>query len=115
MTALLTGGGYAEFVTVPEGQGLPLPSGYDLVRAAALPETCCTVWSNVFEIGGLQAGETILIHGGSSGIGTTAIQLAAAHGATVIVTAGSPAKLKVCHELGCITSSTTKTTTSTCR
>jgi NADPH2:quinone reductase len=100
VTALLSGGGYAEFVAVAEGQCLPMPSGSDLLQAASLPETCCTVWSNVFELGGLQAGETILIHGGSSGIGTTAIQLAAARGATIIVTAGSPAKLKACHELG---------------
>src|SRR5205085_6524949 len=74
--------------------------GYDIVRAAALPETCSTVWSNVFEIGGLRKGEAFLVHGGSSGIGTTAIQLAVARGATVIATAGSPAKLKLCHELG---------------
>jgi putative NAD(P)H quinone oxidoreductase, PIG3 family len=85
--ALLAGGGYAQRVAVPAGQVLPVPDGVDLVDAAALPEVACTVWSNVFEAGRLQAGETLLVHGGASGIGTMAIQLATAHGARVIATA----------------------------
>jgi NADPH2:quinone reductase len=100
VTALLAGGGYAEFVAVPAGQSLPWPKGFDAVRAAALPETCCTVWSNVFEIGKLKNGETLLVHGGASGIGTTAIQLAVAHGATVIATVGKPEKKQPCLALG---------------
>lgn len=98
--ALLTGGGYAERVAVPAGQVLPLPNGIDLVHAAALPECVCTVWSNVFLTAMLQPGEVLLVHGGSSGIGTTAIQLGAAIGATVAVTARTPAKLDACRELG---------------
>jgi putative PIG3 family NAD(P)H quinone oxidoreductase len=98
--ALLTGGGYAERVAVPAGQLLPVPDGVGLVEAAALPETTCTVWSNVFMLAGLQPGETFLVHGGSSGIGTTAIQLATQMGALVAVTAGSTAKLARCLELG---------------
>jgi putative PIG3 family NAD(P)H quinone oxidoreductase len=98
--ALLTGGGYAERVAVPAGQLLPVPDGVGLVEAAALPETTCTVWSNVFMLAGLQPGETFLVHGGSSGIGTTAIQLATQVGAHVAVTAGSTAKLARCLELG---------------
>lgn len=86
--ALLGGGGYAERVAVPAGQLLPVPAGVDLVTAAALPEVVCTVWSNVFMVAGLRTGETVLVHGGSSGIGTMAIQLAKAVGATVAVTAG---------------------------
>ncbi|ROQ96929.1 putative PIG3 family NAD(P)H quinone oxidoreductase [Streptomyces sp. 2132.2] len=98
--ALLAGGGYAERVAVPVGQLLPVPAGVDLVTAAALPEVVCTVWSNVFMVAGLRPGETLLIHGGSSGIGTMAIQLAKAVGATVAVTAGGPEKLARCKELG---------------
>lgn len=98
--ALLDGGGYAEAVAVPATQVLPVPKGVSLVDAAALPEVVCTVWSNVFMTAGLQQGETVLLHGGSSGIGTMAIQLAAAVGARVAVTAGSQAKLDACRELG---------------
>ncbi|MFF0213357.1 NAD(P)H-quinone oxidoreductase [Streptomyces vinaceus] len=98
--ALLAGGGYAERVAVPAGQLLPVPAGVDLVTAAALPEVVCTVWSNVFMVAGLRPGETLLVHGGSSGIGTMAIQLAKAAGATVAVTAGGPEKLARCKELG---------------
>ncbi|MFF4099957.1 NAD(P)H-quinone oxidoreductase [Streptomyces sp. NPDC001903] len=98
--ALLGGGGYAERVAVPAGQLLPVPAGVDLVTAAALPEVVCTVWSNVFMVAGLRPGETVLVHGGSSGIGTMAIQLAKAVGATVAVTAGGPEKLSRCKELG---------------
>ena len=98
--ALLAGGGYAELVRVPAGQLLPVPEGVSLVDAAALPEVVCTVWSNVFLIANLQPGETLLVHGGSSGIGTMAIQLARQVGARVIVTAGSAAKLEACRELG---------------
>ncbi|MCY7372208.1 MAG: NAD(P)H-quinone oxidoreductase [Spirochaetaceae bacterium] len=98
--ALLTGGGYAERVSVPVGQLLPVPDGVDLVSAAGLPEVTCTVWSNVFMLAGLRPGETLLVHGGSSGIGTMAIQLARQVGARVAVTAGSAAKLERCRELG---------------
>ena len=98
--ALLAGGGYAEQVRVPAGQLLPVPEGVSLVDAAALPEVVCTVWSNVFLIANLQPGETLLVHGGSSGIGTMAVQLARQVGAHVIVTAGSAAKLEACRELG---------------
>ncbi|MEU3710354.1 NAD(P)H-quinone oxidoreductase [Streptomyces catenulae] len=98
--ALLAGGGYAEKVAVPAGQVLPLPDGVDLVTAAALPEVACTVWSNVFMIAHLRPGETLLVHGGSSGIGTMAIQLAKAVGARVVVTAGNAEKLARCAELG---------------
>ncbi|AJT65861.1 NAD(P)H-quinone oxidoreductase [Streptomyces chattanoogensis] len=98
--ALLAGGGYAEKVAVPAGQVLPLPPGLDLVAAAALPEVACTVWSNVFMIAHLRPGETLLVHGGASGIGTMAIQLAKAVGARVAVTAGGPEKLARCAELG---------------
>ncbi len=98
--ALLAGGGYAELVRVPSGQLLPVPEGVSLVDAAALPEVVCTVWSNVFLVANLQPGETLLVHGGSSGIGTMAIQLARQVGARVIVTAGSAAKLEACRELG---------------
>ena len=98
--ALLTGGGYAELVAVPVGQLMPVPSGVDLVSAAALPEAACTVWSNVFLTAALQPAETLLVHGGSSGIGTMAIQLARAMGAVVAVTAGSADKLARCAELG---------------
>ncbi|MFH8567700.1 NAD(P)H-quinone oxidoreductase [Streptomyces sp. NPDC017993] len=98
--ALLSGGGYAEKVAVPAGQVLPVPPGLDLIQAAALPEVACTVWSNVFMIAHLRPGETLLVHGGSSGIGTMAIQLAKAVGARVAVTAGGPEKLARCAELG---------------
>ncbi|GAA2499778.1 NAD(P)H-quinone oxidoreductase [Streptomyces murinus] len=98
--ALLAGGGYAQKVVVPAGQLLPVPAGVDLVQAAALPEVACTVWSNVFMISHLRPGETLLVHGGSSGIGTMAIQLAKAVGAKVAVTAGTKEKLERCAELG---------------
>ena len=89
MCALLAGGGYAERVAVPAGQLLPVPDGVPLADAAALPEVVCTVWSNVFMAAGLRPGETLLVHGGSSGIGTMAIQLARQVGARVAVTAGT--------------------------
>ena len=98
--ALLTGGGYAQKVAVPSGQLLPVPDSVDLVDAAGLPEAVCTVWSNVFMAAGLQPGETLLVHGGASGIGTTAIQLAKSLGATVLVTVGSKEKAERCVELG---------------
>ena len=97
---LLAGGGYAELVRVPARQLLPVPAGVSLVDAAGLPEVACTVWSNVFLTANLQPGETLLVHGGSSGIGTMAIQLAKAAGATVAVTAGSAEKLDACRDLG---------------
>ncbi len=100
--ALLSGGGYAEQVAVPVGQLMAVPSGVDLVEAAALPEVTCTVWSMVFGpiAGRLQPGEKLLVHGGSSGIGTMAVQLAHGRGAQVFVTAGSQRKLDFCRELG---------------
>ena len=98
--ALVSGGGYAEYCAAPAPQCLPIPAGMDLVHAAAIPETFFTVWTNVFERGRLVAGESILIHGGSSGIGTTAIQLAHALGARVITTAGSDEKCAACASLG---------------
>ncbi|MFJ8161859.1 NAD(P)H-quinone oxidoreductase [Streptomyces sp. NPDC096136] len=98
--ALLSGGGYAQKVAVPAGQLLPVPQGVDLVAAAALPEVVATVWSNVFMVAGLRPGETLLVHGGSSGIGTMAIQLGKAVGARVAVTAGGKEKLERCAELG---------------
>lgn len=98
--ALLQGGGYAEFVCAPEAQVLPLPVGVDLIQGAALPEACFTVWSNVFMFGHLAAGETLLVHGGTSGIGVTAIQLARARGARVLATAGSDEKCRICESLG---------------
>ncbi len=98
--ALLSGGGYAEKVAVPAAQVLPKPAGVELATAAALPEVVCTVWSNVFMLAGLRRGETFLVHGGSSGIGTMAIQLAVRAGARVATTAGSQAKLDFCRELG---------------
>jgi putative PIG3 family NAD(P)H quinone oxidoreductase len=98
--ALLAGGGYAEQVAVPAGQLLPVPKSSTLIEAAAFPETACTVYSNVFLTAGLTAGETLLVHGGGSGIGTMAIQLAKHAGARVAVTAGSQEKLDVCRELG---------------
>ncbi|MEI6559785.1 MAG: NAD(P)H-quinone oxidoreductase [Rhodospirillaceae bacterium] len=98
--ALLTGGGYAEYCTAPAPQCLPVPAGFDAVRAAALPETFFTVWHNVFERGALRSGESLLVHGGSSGIGTTAIQLGRAFGARVFTTAGSAEKCRACEDLG---------------
>ena len=98
--ALLTGGGYAELVCVPAGQVLPVPNGVPLEDAAALPEVVCTVWSNVFMTANLLPGQTLLVHGGSSGIGTMAIQLAREVGARVAVTAGTADKLAACRELG---------------
>lgn len=100
ITALVAGGGYAEFCVVPEPQALPIPAGLSMVEAAAIPETFFTVWHNVFERGGLTSGETILIHGGSSGIGTVAIMLAKAFGARVFATAGSAEKCAACVKLG---------------
>lgn len=98
--ALLSGGGYAEKVAVPAGQLLPVPGGLTMTDAAALPEVACTVYANVFQRAALAPGETLLVHGGASGIGTMAIQLAKAHGARVACTAGSPAKLERCRQLG---------------
>ncbi len=98
--ALLPGGGYAEYVSAPAAHALPVPKGMGLREAACLPETFFTVWSNVFQCGGLQAGEVFLVHGGSSGIGTTAIQLASVFGARVFATAGSAEKCEVCSNLG---------------
>ena len=98
--ALTNGGGYAEYVTAPSGQCLPLPKGWTFMEAAGLPETCFTVWGNVFDRGRLQAGETLLVHGGSSGIGVTAIQMAVAMGASVYATAGSEEKCRACVALG---------------
>jgi putative PIG3 family NAD(P)H quinone oxidoreductase len=98
--ALMSGGGYAERAAVPAGQVLPVPDGVDPVTAAGLPEVVCTVWSNVFMVAGLSPRETLLVHGGASGIGTMAIQLAKAVGARVAVTAGGAAKLERCAGLG---------------
>lgn len=100
VVALVSGGGYAQYCVAPVGQCLPAPEGWSDAEAASLPETVFTVWSNVFERGRLQAGETLLVQGGSSGIGVTAIQLAKAAGATVIVTAGSDEKCAACLALG---------------
>ena len=98
--ALLPGGGYAQYVTTPAAHALPVPDGMDARAAACLPETFFTVWGNVFRRGGLKAGERFLVHGGSSGIGTTAIQLARHFGARVFATAGSDAKCAACRDLG---------------
>jgi len=98
--ALLAGGGYAEYAVVPAVQCLPVPSGLTLAEAAAIPETFFTVWTNVFERGALEPGESLLVHGGASGIGTTAIQLGAALGATVFATVGTAAKRRLCEQLG---------------
>lgn len=100
VTALVAGGGYAEYCRAPAGSCLPWPEGYDAIRAAALPETFFTVWSNVFDRGRLAAGESFLVHGGTSGIGTVAIQLAKAFGARVFATAGSEEKCEACRKLG---------------
>jgi len=98
--ALVSGGGYAEYCVTDEATALPVPKGFSFVEAAALPETFMTVWHNVFERGALKPGETLLVHGGSSGIGTTAIMLAKTFGARVIATAGSPEKCEACRKLG---------------
>ena len=98
--ALVAGGGYAEYVTAPAAQCLPIPDGLDMAEAAGLPETFFTVWSNVFDRARLAAGETLLVQGGSSGIGVTAIQLASAFGHRVFVTAGSDEKCRACERLG---------------
>ena len=98
--ALVTGGGYAEFCLAPGPQCLPVPKGLSMEEAAGIPEACFTVWANVFQIGHLAPGERFLVHGGTSGIGTTAIQLARAFGATVFTTAGSEEKCRVCLSLG---------------
>jgi len=98
--ALVTGGGYAEYCAAPEGQCLPVPGKLSFIEAASLPETFFTVWSNVFDRGQLKAGESLLVHGGSSGIGVSAIQMAKASGATVYVTAGSDQKCRFCETLG---------------
>lgn len=98
--ALVVGGGYAEYCTAPISLCLPVPDGSSAVQAAAIPETFFTVWTNVFDRGDLTSGQSLLVHGGSSGIGTTAIQLAKAFGATVYVTAGSEEKCQACRELG---------------
>jgi putative PIG3 family NAD(P)H quinone oxidoreductase len=98
--ALVSGGGYAEYCVAPAPQCLPVPRGMDVITAAAIPETFFTVWTNVFQRGRLQAGESLLVHGGSSGIGTTAIQLAKARGARVFATAGTPDKCAACERLG---------------
>lgn len=100
VTALVPGGGYAQYCAVHESNALPVPDGLSMIDAAALPETFFTVWSNVFDRGRLQAGEIFLVHGGTSGIGTTAIQMAKAFGATVIATAGSDEKCAACRDLG---------------
>jgi NADPH2:quinone reductase len=100
--ALVAGGGYAEYCVVPEPQCLPIPAGMDSTAAAAIPETFFTVWTNLFERGGLRASERVLVHGGSSGIGTTAIQLARTFGATVFATAGSDRKCTACEQLGAL-------------
>ena len=100
VTALANGGGYAEYAVVPAGQALPFPKGMSAIEAAALPETFFTVWANLFAMAGLKAGETVLIHGGTSGIGTTAIQLARAFGARVLTTAGTPEKCAAAQRIG---------------
>lgn len=108
--ALLPGGGYAEYAVTHEAHALPIPAGLSLREAACLPETCFTVWSNVFMRGGLRGGERFLVHGGTSGIGTTAIQIARARGARVFATAGSDEKCRVCRDLGAETAINYRTT-----
>lgn len=100
VTGLVAGGGYAEYAVVHESNALPIPKGLGMAEAAAVPETFFTVWSNVFDRAGLKPGEVFMVHGGTSGIGTTAIQLAKAFGATVIATAGSAEKCRACRDLG---------------
>ena len=102
VTALVTGGGYAAYALAAAPLCLPVPAGFSMIEAAALPETFFTVWTNLFERGGCKAGDTVLIHGGSSGIGTTAIKLAAVRGARVFATAGSPEKARACERLGAV-------------
>jgi putative PIG3 family NAD(P)H quinone oxidoreductase len=102
VTALLAGGGYAEYAVAPAPQCLPIPVALSPTEAAALPETYFTVWTNVFERGGLRRGQTLLVHGGTSGIGTTAIALGSAFGARVLATAGSPEKCRACEALGAV-------------
>jgi len=109
LCALTNGGAYAEYVTVPEGQALPIPKGFSMLQAAALPENFFTVWANVFQRGQLKSGETILVHGGSSGIGLTAIQLAHAFGATVFCTVGNSNKAAACLKAGAQTAIDYKT------
>jgi NADPH:quinone reductase-like Zn-dependent oxidoreductase len=98
--ALLAGGGYAEYTAVPAGQVMPLPASVDIVDAAGIPEVACTVWSNLVMTAHLSPGQLLLVHGGASGIGTHAIQVARAVGARVAVTAGSPERLEICRDLG---------------
>jgi NADPH2:quinone reductase len=100
LCALTNGGAYAQYVTVPQGQALPIPRGFSMLQAAALPENFFTVWTNVFQRGKLQRGESFLVHGGSSGIGLTAIQLAHAFGATVLCTVGNEVKAQACRDAG---------------
>jgi putative PIG3 family NAD(P)H quinone oxidoreductase len=102
VTALLAGGGYAGYAVAAEALCLPIPDGFSMLEAAALPETVFTVWSNVFECGGCKAGDTVLVHGGTSGIGTIAIQLATALGARVFATAGTAEKARACERLGAV-------------
>ena len=102
VTALLSGGGYAEYAVAAAPLCLPIPDGLNMIEAAALPETYFTVWTNLFERGGCKSGDTVLIHGGTSGIGTTAIQLARAWGARVFATAGSPEKARACETFGAV-------------
>lgn len=107
--ALLAGGGYASHVVVSAGQVMPVPPGLSLIEAASIPEVVCTVWSNVFMVAGLRPGERFLVHGGAGGIGTMAIQLASALGASVFATAGTPEKLALCSSLGAQTTINYKT------
>jgi NADPH:quinone reductase len=102
ITSLLPGGGYAGYAVAAAPLCLPIPKGFSMIEAAAIPETFMTVWTNLFERGGCKAGDTVLIHGGTSGIGTAAIQLAAAFGATVYATAGSAEKARACEKLGAV-------------
>jgi NADPH:quinone reductase len=102
VTALLAGGGYADYAVAAAPLCLPVPNGLSMIEAAALPETFFTVWTNLFDRGGCKAGDTVLVHGGTSGIGTTAIQLAVALGARVLATAGSPEKARACERLGAV-------------
>ena len=107
--ALLGGGGYADYALAPEGSALPIPGGLSMEEAAGLPETVFTVWANVFESGALKPGESFLVHGGASGIGTTAIQMAVAYGAKVYATAGDAEKVALCEKLGATRSINYKT------
>lgn len=102
VTALLSGGGYAQYAVAAAALCMPVPQGFSMVEAAALPETFLTVWTNLFERGGCKAGDTVLIHGGTSGIGTTAIQLASSFGASVFATAGSAEKARACERFGAV-------------